>query len=245
MGSMHVFLAGATGAIGRRLVGLLLQSGHTVTGMTRFAGKAAQLEASGVAPAVVDAFDAKALTHAVARARPDVVIHQLTDLPQVPDPALMATALERNARLRTEGTRNLVNAALAAGATRLIVQSIAFAYAPGAEPHHEDDPLDLESEGSRGITVQAVSVLEHLATATAGIDGIVLRYGRLYGPGTWSVSAAGRTPVHVDAAASAAALAVTRGEPGIYNVAEPDGSVSVSRACRELGWDPDFRMPAG
>jgi nucleoside-diphosphate-sugar epimerase len=169
-----------------------------------------------------------------------VIIHQLTDLPKVPDPALIATALERNARLRIEGTRNLVDAACSAGVRRFIAQSIAFAYAPGSEPHQEADPLDVA--GPPAVTVHGVLQLEQLVTGTAGIDGLVLRYGFLYGQGTWRSAPAPRTPLHVDAAAWAAQLAVTRGTPGIYNVAEDDGSVAIERARRELGWYPEFRI---
>jgi nucleoside-diphosphate-sugar epimerase len=237
---MRVFLAGATGAIGRRLVPLLLRAGHEVVGTTRSAVEAETLEASGVTPAVLDVFDASAAERAVASAAPEVVIHQLTDLPQEPDPALIAAALERNARLRIEGTHNLIEAALSAGTRRFIAQSIAFAYAPGSQPHRETDPLD--EAGPHAITVAGVLRLEQLVTGTAGIEGIVLRYGRLYGPGTWRKVRAARTSVHVDAAASAAQLAVIRGTPGIYNVAEDDGSVTIEQARTEFGWDPDFRI---
>jgi nucleoside-diphosphate-sugar epimerase len=237
---MRVFLAGATGAIGRRLVPLLLRAGHEVVGTTRSAMKAEALKAAGVTPAVLDVFDAAAVKRAVDAAAPEVVIHQLTDLPQEPDPALIAAALERNARLRIEGTRNLIEAALSARSRRFIAQSIAFAYAPGSQPHRETDPLD--EAGPQATTVKGVLRLEQLVTGTAGIDGIVLRYGRLYGPGTWRKARASQTSVHVDAAASAAQRAVTRGAPGIYNVAEDDGSVTIEQARAELGWDPDFRI---
>src|ERR1700730_10032601 len=131
---MRIFLAGASGAIGRRLMPLLLNAGHDVTGMTRSADAARELEAGGIRPAGVDVFDADALKRAVAAARPDVVMHQLTDLPRVlDDDAQLAAAYPRNARIRTEGTRNLVAAALAAEARRFIVQSVALHYAPRQE----------------------------------------------------------------------------------------------------------------
>jgi len=88
-----------------------------------------------------------------------------------------------------------------------------------------------------------VAALESLTTATPGIDGIILRYGRLYGPGTWTPTPSGRTPVHVDAAAHAAFLAVSRGTAGVYNIADDDGSVSIAKARQELGWNPEFRLP--
>ena len=231
---MKVFLAGATGVIGRRLVVQLRKAGHEVVGTTRSETKAAALQALGATAAVVDAYDAQKLKLAVYAAQPDVIIHQLTDLPQELDPDHMAAARAANARLRIEGTRNLVDAALASGVRRIVAQSIAFAYAPGDGPLTEDHPLDPSQAG--------VIALEQAVTQTPGIDGIVLRYGRLYGPGTWTDIAKGSGPLHVDAAAQAALLVVTHGEPGIYNVAEDDGAVSSEKAKRELGFDAAFRM---
>jgi len=112
---MKIFLAGAAGAIGKRLVPLLLDAGHRVVGTTRSPTKADALHAVGVEPVVVDVFDAPALSRAVSAARPDIVVHQLTDLPPGLDPARMAEGTRRNARMRREGTQNLVTAALAAG----------------------------------------------------------------------------------------------------------------------------------
>src|SRR3569833_2522347 len=125
---MRIFLAGAGGAIGRRLTPLLLADGHDVTGTTRTPKGARALEAAGIRPEIGDVFDADALMRVVREARPEVVIHQLTDLPREFDEAQMAAASPRNARIRIEGTRNLVTAALATAARRFIVQSIAFAY---------------------------------------------------------------------------------------------------------------------
>lgn len=239
---MRIFLAGATGAIGRRLVPLLLAAGHAVTGTTRSSSKAEELKARGVEPVVVDALNGEAVRDAVVRARPDVVIHQLTDLPQILDPARLAEALARNAHLRIEGTANLVAAAQAAGARRLIAQSIAFAYAGGPEPHGETDPLaSAEGEAPSAITARGVRALENAVLNAPGIEGVVLRYGRLYGPGTWNTPNA-RAPLHVDAAAQAALLAVTRGTRGVYNIAEDDGAVTIDKARKELGFDPAFRV---
>jgi len=243
--SVRIFLAGASGAIGRRLAPLLLAGGYAVTGTTRSADKAGELKSRGVEPVVVDVFDGGALRDAVIRARPDVVIHQLTDLPQVLDPARRLDTLVRNSRLRIEGTANLVAAAQAAGCRRLIAQSIAFAYADGPEPHAEADALaSADGDGPGAISARGVRALEQAALDTTGIDGIVLRYGRLYGPGTWFAVATGRTPLHVDAAAQAALLAVTRGAAGPYNIAEDDCTVSIEKARKELGFDPAFRLPA-
>jgi nucleoside-diphosphate-sugar epimerase len=239
---MRIFLAGASGAIGRRLTPLLLTAGHDVTGTTRSAAKASELKAQGIVPAVVDVFDATALRDAVVGAHPDVVIHQLTDLPDVLNPTHLNEVLARNSRLRIEGTPNLIAAALAAGARRLIAQSIAFAYAGAAEPHDENDPLAPAEGDQRGaITARGVGALEDAVLHARGIEGIVLRYGRLYGPGTWNTPNA-RAPLHVDAAAHAALLAITRGLPGVYNIAEDDGAVTIEKARQELGFDPAFRL---
>ena len=237
---MNVFLAGATGVIGRRLVPLLRDAGHQVTGTTRSPERAVALEALGAKAAVVDVFDARALLTAMNAAHPDVVIHQLTDLPDVMDPAKQAAVLEANAKLRIDGTRNLMNAAQMVGARRVIAQSIAFAYAPGQGERMEADPLDPAPE--RAVTVRGVASLEEQVLKTPGLDGIVLRYGRLYGPGTWAATAPNGGPLHVDAAAHAALLAVTRGVGGIYNIAEDDGAVSSEKAKRELGFDASFRI---
>ncbi len=239
----RVFLAGATGAIGRRMLPLLREAGYEVTGTTRVASKAAELRAAGITPAIVDVFDAAALGAAMLAARPDVVVHQLTDLPQGLKPELMAEGLIRNARVRIEGTRNLVEAALRAGARRFIAQSIAFVYAPGREPHDESDPLNSPAEEPWRTTMEGVVTLERLTTSSGGFDGLVLRYGMFYGPGT-GFEAVGKPAVHVDAAAQAAMLAIVRGTPGIYNIAEDDGAVSIAKARRELGWDPGFKLTA-
>jgi nucleoside-diphosphate-sugar epimerase len=238
---MRIFLAGASGAIGRRLVPLLVQAGHNVTGMTRSSASAKELERAGASPAVLDVYDAPTVTAAVAAARPDVVIHQLTDLPRAFDQAKIAASYAANSRIRTEGTRNLIAAAQAAGARRLIVQSIAFAYAPGGEPHLETDPLNL-ADPARAVTVRGAADMEDQSLGS-GLETIVLRYGLLYGPGTWSEGPARKPALHVDAAAQAAVLALTRGQAGIYNIADDDGAVSIAKARAELSFDPDFRLP--
>jgi nucleoside-diphosphate-sugar epimerase len=233
----RLFLAGAGGAIGRRLAPLLLADGWSVTGTTRSPEKAPMLAGMGVEPVVVDVFDADRLRDAAVRARPSVVVHQLTDLPPGLDPARMEEARVRNLRIRDEGTRNLIAAALAAGARRLVAQSVAFAYAPGPTPHGEDDPLDVGAAGGPGISARGVASLER-QLLDAPLEGLVLRYGRLYGPGTGFDRPTGPGPLHVDDAAEAARLAVTGGTPGIYNIAEADGAVAIARAERLLGWRP-------
>jgi nucleoside-diphosphate-sugar epimerase len=240
---MRIFLAGATGAIGRRLVRLLCADHHDVVGTTRSDAKAEALRLLGVTPVVVNVFVADALMQAVQEAMPDVVIHQLTDLPQVADPVMMPAALEANARLRIDGTRNLMAAAKAAGVKRVVAQSISFIYAPGEGARVETDPLATQPDGSFSTSIQGVIALEEQVLGVSGIDGIVLRYGRLYGPGTWSEAGpSGPGSLHVDAAAQAAHLALTRGAPGVYNIAEDDGALSIAKAQRELGFDPQFRM---
>ena len=232
----RIFLAGATGVIGRRLAAMLRDAGHDVTGTTRRETKVKELRALGVEPVIVDVFDRDALARTVAAAKPEIVIHQLTDLPRGLDPAKMDDAIRRNARLRSEGTRHLVAAAVAAGARRLVAQSIAWAYAPGPEPHAEADPLDLGAQGIRAISVGGVVALER-AVLDAPLEGIVLRYGQLHGPDAGA--RAGSAPLHVEAAARAALLAIDHGAAGVYNIADPGGAVRIDKA-REAGL-----LPAG
>jgi nucleoside-diphosphate-sugar epimerase len=237
---MKIFLAGASGAIGRRLVPLLLRAGHEVTGTTRSAETGETLAKAGVAPAVLDVYDAAAIIEAMRAAQPEIVIHQLTDLPQEFDQEKISQSYSANARIRTQGTRNLLAAAQESGVHRMIVQSIAFAYAPGGEPHLETDPLNL-ADPLRSVTVKGTAAMEEMVLAAPGMAGIVLRYGMLYGPGTWhATTPASRPALHVDAAAQAALLAVTRGS-GIYNIADDDGAVAIDKARRGLGFDPGFR----
>ncbi|MCZ2157231.1 MAG: NAD(P)-dependent oxidoreductase [Bryobacterales bacterium] len=235
-----IFLAGASGAIGRRLAPLLVADGWRVVGTTRAAEKTEMLRKLGVEPVVLDVFDAEALRRTVVGSKPEIVIHQLTDLPPGLAADQMPEALVRNARIRDEGTRNLVSAAVEAGAKRMIAQSIAMVYAEGPLPHREEDPLIPVTDPDRGGTVAGVLSLER-QVLNAPFEGIVLRYGLLYGPGTGFETVRGSGPVHVDAAAKAAELAVTRGEPGIYNIAEPDGTIAIEKAVRAFGWDAGWR----
>jgi nucleoside-diphosphate-sugar epimerase len=238
-----IFLAGAAGAIGTRLVPLLRGAGYAVVGTTRSTVRAAALAAAGVTPVVVDVFDAAALARAVAHARPEIAIHQLTDLPPGLDPGRMADAIANNARIRIDGTRHLIAACLAAGVRRVIAQSVAWLYAPGPQPYAESHPLDRAAEGSRAVTVGGVEALERAVLESPPIEGVVLRYGQLYGPGTGADEPRGQAPVHVDAAAHAALLAIDKARSGVYNIAEPLGLVAIDKARRELGWDPAFRNP--
>ena len=166
---MRIFLAGASGVVGRRLVPLLVAAGHAVIGTTRSAEKAVEVSGQGATPVVVDCYDGLAVEDAVRDARPDVVVSQLTDLPQSYDARVFDQALKRNADIRRTGTANLVRAGLAAGTPRLVVQSVAFLYAPGPEPYPESGPLDEAAEGIRQVTVDGVVTMERLALETPGL----------------------------------------------------------------------------
>jgi nucleoside-diphosphate-sugar epimerase len=238
----RVFVAGASGAVGRRLCRLLVEEGWHVTGTTRSPNRAAALGALGVEPVIVDVFDAPALHRAVAESGAGCIVHQLTDLPPGLDPAKMAEARVRNARIREVGTGNLVRAAVASGVQRMVAQSIAFAYASGPKPYREDSPLDVGADDEvSGPTARAVASLER-QVLEAPLVGIVLRYGKFYGPGTgFDVPRTGG-PLHVDAAADAARRGLSRGAHGAYNIAEDDGMVSSEKAKAALGWRADFRI---
>jgi len=239
-----VFVAGASGALGRRLIPLLVEQGYVVLGATRSAERAGRLTAAGAQAIIVDAFDAEGLRQAIVEARPGLVINQLTSLTGLAkNPGATRSA---NARLRREGARNLMAAALQAGTRRVIAQSIAWAYAPGEPPYTETRPLDLTARGHRRTTiVDGVVPLEQATLTTRGVEGVVLRYGQLYGPGAWNQFPEGPSPLHVDAAAHAAVLAITRGTPGVYNIVEDASDASNAKAVAELGWRPDYRRVGG
>ncbi len=229
-----MFLAGATGAIGRRLTPLLRDAGYTVAGLTRDAAKGRELERGGMTAVVADIYDAAAIRDAMVSAKPEIVIHQLTDLPQLRAASSSPEALARNNRIRIEGTQHLVDGALASGARYLVSQSIGFVYAPGAEPHTESDPLDPARDG--------VLALERLTLESPPLAGAVLRFGFLYGPGTWFAEPSGAITVHVDAAAWATLLAVQRAATGVFNVGEESLYATSARARDVLGWSPDMRV---
>ncbi|MGE0008805.1 MAG: NAD-dependent epimerase/dehydratase family protein [Parvibaculaceae bacterium] len=243
--SHRVFLAGASGVVGRPLLKLLTGAGHHVTGMGRSSRSAEAVRGLGGDFVAVDVFDAQALSRAIAAAHPDVVIHQLTDLPSRFNSPLTAEAVARNARVREEGTRNLVQAALAAGTGRMIAQSIAWAYAPGTPPYTEEDPLDAKAGGNRAITLRGIAALEEQVVGSPPLEGIVLRYGNFYGPGTAHETPEGPSPLHVEAAAHAALCALDHWQPGIFNIAEPQGEVATGKATAVLGWRSDFRLDRG
>jgi nucleoside-diphosphate-sugar epimerase len=236
---MRVFVAGATGAIGRPLVAQLLAAGHEVTGMTRSPERAEALRRAGAEAAVCDVFDADGVRAAMAAARPEAVVHELTDLPAAYTNDRAALTAGTN-RLRREGTRVLLDAARAAGATRFVAQSIAFAYAAEGD-WVKDEEAVLEAEG------------------------IVLRYGQLYGPGTWyapdgsiaeqvrkrrfPIVGSGEARfsfVHVDDAAGATVAAVERGRTGVYNVCDDKPAPMrewLPAYAEALGAKPPRRVP--
>lgn len=229
-----IFFAGASGAIGRRLIPLLLDGGHTVYGATRSDERAAELARLGAKPILLDVFDADAVNAHMHDVRPEIVMHQLTDLPHDFDMERLTAAQAGNARLRIEGTRNLANAAVKCGARRMIAQSILWAFAEGPEPHGDDDAID-------ALNHPGIAALERFTLDSPPLEGMVLRYGYLYGPGTWFDVPTGNVTVHVDAAARAALLAIERGTPGAYNVADPSSYATSQKAIDALGWDAHFR----
>jgi nucleoside-diphosphate-sugar epimerase len=236
---VRVFVAGAAGAIGRPLLPLLVAVGHEVTGTTRSEERAEAIRAAGATPAVVDALDTAALREAMTAAAPEVVVHQLTSLPDRFNPR-RKDIYDATNRVRREGTRNLLDAARAAGASRFICQSIAFAYQPAVQPEvmDEEAPLAMDSPAPFGEGVRAIAEMER---AVVEADGLVLRYGWFYGPGTYYAEDGSMTAevrrrrfpivgngaglwsfVHVDDAAAATVAAVERGAPGIYNVVDDE-----------------------
>ncbi|MDQ4034868.1 MAG: NAD-dependent epimerase/dehydratase family protein [Chloroflexota bacterium] len=232
---MQIFVAGAAGAIGRQLVPMLVAAGHAVTGTTRSGERARWLESVGATPAVLDAYDPGAVHEAMLEARPEVVIHQLTDLARGFDREQVA----KTGRLREVGTRNLVEAALAVAAYRLVAQSGAWLYADGPLPHEETHPLRTPTSDAADAALRGVLELERLVTTTSGIDGVVLRYGFFYGRHTaWRPDNAPSPHVAVEAAARAAMLAIDHGPPGVYNVVDDDDAISNQRARQLLGWAP-------
>ena len=188
---MRVLVAGAAGVIGGPLAGVLTAAGHEVTALTRSEGRQEQLRGTGAELVTCDALDAAALGKAVGLARPEVVVNQLTALPRRISPRRAGRDLAATSRLRSEGTRNLMAAAAAAGAAHVVAQSVAFAYAPGGGPGRpggrlrcEADPLYRAAPGPFAEAVAAIADLERETLGTAGIRGAVLRYGFFYGPGT-------------------------------------------------------------
>ncbi len=271
---MKVFLAGATGVLGRALIPQLVARGHEVVGMTRSPSKQDLVRSLGARPAVADALDPEAVARVVAEAEPEVIVHQLTALsgemsardmrhPERFESAIMTT------RLRTEGTDHLLAAGRAVGARRVVAQSFgAFRYArTGGPVLTEDDPLDPDPPGALRTVQEAYRYLEEAVTSIQWGEGLALRYGGFYGPGT-GISLADdavmaqpvrkrRFPivgdgggvwsyVHIEDAAAATASAVERGKPGVYNVVDDDPAPVrewLPVLASVLGAKPPRRIP--
>jgi nucleoside-diphosphate-sugar epimerase len=266
---MKVFVAGATGAMGKQLVPMLVERGHEVTGMTRTAAKADLIRSMGGRPVVADALDPEAVAQVVAEAEPEAVIHELTSI----DTASFSRSLDKmfasTNRLRTEGTDHLLAAACAVGARRFIAQS--FAGWPfertGGPIKTEEDPLQSSPPKTVSETLGAIRYLEDTVTGAEGIEGIALRYGGFYGPGTSiSLDPVGaqvemlrkrRLPVigngagiwslvHIEDAAAATAAALERGGPGNYNVVDDEPvrvSVLLPELAQAVGAKPPRHLP--
>ena len=264
---MKVFVAGASGAMGRPLVRRLLAAGHQVTGMTRREDRATAIREAGASAVVCDVFDAAALESAVRASAPEVVVHQLTSLPPRLDYKAKDDPLAATNRVRSDGTRNLLAAAKAAGARRLVAESVAFLYAPeGDWVKDEEAPLFHGAPYPFGGAVEALAGLERQVTGAEGIEGLVLRYGWLYGPGTYFDRDGSQTEealkrrlpivgegtgtfsfVQVEDAAAATVAAVERGAPGVYNVVDDEPAPMrewVPVFAEAVGAKPPRRVPA-
>jgi nucleoside-diphosphate-sugar epimerase len=264
---VRVFFAGASGVIGRTLLPRLVDDGHEVTALTRTPDKAKALREMGAEPAVADALDAQALEVVVVEARPEVVIHHLTDLPREMTPGSMKEGLARTDRVRTAGTANLIEAARTAEARRVVAQSVAFAYAPeGSGLKDEADPLFVQAPPPFDANVGSVAELERAVTNAEGLEGVVLRFGFWYGPGTayasdghWANEARRRrlpivgdgssvfSFVHVDDVAEATIVALGSGDPGIYNIVDDDPAPTrewIPAYAEAVGAKRPFRLPA-
>ncbi|MBF0279740.1 MAG: NAD(P)-dependent oxidoreductase [SAR324 cluster bacterium] len=226
-----IFVAGATGAVGRFLCPLLVNAGYRVYGMTRKQEKSEFLQSLDVEPVIADVYDGAKLSEIMQQIKPSLVLHQLTDLPYGVPEKLMVQGRIDNEKIRDIGTRNLVISSLEAGVERIIAQSICFMYDAGSKPIAESSRL--ASENLQKFENQILS---------ADLEGTVLRYGVFYGPHTGVEVPVRKCSVHVHAAAYAGLLAVTRGKGGVFNIAEDDGEVSIKKATEELAWDPNFRV---
>jgi 2-alkyl-3-oxoalkanoate reductase len=235
---MKIFIAGGTGAIGRPLIAELLAKGHSLVALTRSPDKAQALVDRGIEPAIADVFDPEAVKTALRRARPEVVIEQLTALPKTYTRESMSAAAAFNHRIRLEGGANVLAAAQAAGVRRYLRQSIAFWAVPGPGLADEQTPLAFDASPAVASDVRVVTEIERRLLESPDIEGIALRYGFFYGPGTWfhpdgDVAAQVRRQqfpivgsgdgvwswLHIDDAAMATARAAEQGNPGIYLIA--------------------------
>jgi 2-alkyl-3-oxoalkanoate reductase len=265
---MKIFLAGAAGAVGRRLVPLLVAGRHEVVASTRTPAKGAPVQAAGAKPVILDLLDRDAVMTAVTSARPDVIIHQGTALASVHSFRNFDQAFAATNALRTEGTDHLLAAAKATGTRRFIAQSYTGwpNIREGGRVKTEEDPLDPRPPRTMTRTLDAIRHLESAVTAETGMTGIVLRYGSFYGPGT-SLGIDGeitqmvrrrKFPIvgsgsgvwsftHIDDAAGAARLAVEQGAGGVYNIVDDEPAevaVWLPELAQAIGARPPYRVPA-
>ena len=266
---MKVFVAGATGVLGRELVPQLVARGHDVTGMTRSASKQDLVRSLGARPVVADALDPDAVAQAVASSEPDVIVHQLTALSGDFDMRHIDRFFEKTNRLRTEGTDHLLAAARAVGAQRFIAQSYAGwpLARTGGPVKDEDAPFDPEPPEKLRSMMGAIRHVEDAVTEADWIEGVVLRYGGFYGPGTTLSAdpAASHTAairkrqfpvvgdgggvwsfIHIEDAAAATAIAVEHGERGVYNVVDDEPAparVWMPELASAVGAKPPRRVP--
>jgi nucleoside-diphosphate-sugar epimerase len=264
---MKVLVAGATGALGKQLVPRLVANGHEVAGMTRSASRGEALRALGATPVVADALDPDAVGRAVAEAHPEVIVHELTALAGMLDMRHFDRDFAATNRLRTEGTDHLLAAGRAVGVRRFVAQSYAgwpFART-GGPVKSEDDPLDPAPAKAMQRTLDAIRYLERAVTAADWTEGIVLRYGGFYGPGTsldrdgehlemirkrkFPVVGGGAgvwSFIHIEDAADATVAAVERGRRGIYNVVDDDPAAVAEwlpAIAAAVGARPPRRVP--
>jgi nucleoside-diphosphate-sugar epimerase len=266
---MKVFVAGASGAVGRRRIPLLLAAGHFVVAMTRDRAKAESLERAGAAAVVRDVFDGPGLTAAVRSAAPSAIIHQLTDLPAAMNPRRLKAIYESNNRVRREGTANLIAAGRAAGVSRIIVQSMGTWYSPDDPnvqrgPAVEGDALWTDAPEPIGEAVRTVAEMETAALREVPL-AVVLRYGAFYGIGTWygvdgdvaqrvrkrqfPIVGSGRgvtSFIHIDDAASAAVAALDAQTSGVFNIVDDEPASAAEwlpAYARALGAPPPRRVP--
>jgi nucleoside-diphosphate-sugar epimerase len=264
---MKIFLAGATGAVGKRLVPLLVSRGHHVIGTTRTPAKIHEIWDAGAEPVVVDALDRNAVRRAIVPARPDVVVHQMTALANMSSLRRFDNELAQTNRLRTEGADHLLAAALEAGAQRFVAQS--YTGWPnerqGGRVKTEDNLLDANPPKSMKKTLEAIQRLETTVMAASGLTGIVLRYGAFYGPGT-AIAPGGEIEeavhrrkfpivgggtgiwsfIHVDDVANATMLAIEQGPSGIYNIVDDEPaevSIWLPELARAIGAEMPYRVP--
>ena len=267
---MKVFVAGATGALGKQLVPRLVGAGHDVVGMARSEERAELVRELGAEPAIADGLDPDAVGAAVSAARPEVIVHELTALSGSLDLRHIDRTFEQTNRLRTEGTDILLSAARAAGTRRFVAQSFAGwpAERTGGPVKTEDDPPDPDPPAGLRPLVEAILYLERTVVGASPIEGLVLRYGGFYGPGTsfqfdppsgeQTKAILGRkfpivgdgggilSFVHIEDAADATAIAVERGAPGVYNVVDDNPAPVrdwLPEAARRLGAKRPFRVP--